>query len=240
MNNSFLKTVLVCVVCLFACLEMSASSDSSKVIYRGKGFSLEKAKDPYAGHVSKPVAEEPAAVQQEKTKESVKATAVEHKKEASSPKAVNKVKAKSKKLSAKKSKSKAKISEAQPAPSNDKTDKQSQGGFKKKFKEFTKHLPWYVKLGIFALIFFSIVRFFSAIGSACPVCRKWSAMREVDKEIIDEKASNIRVSNKIKVGDVTGYSHQRVPATIYTYKITYRCRFCGHESVEYKSEKVEN
>ena len=106
MNNSFLKTVLVCVVCLFACLEMSASSDSSKVIYRGKGFSLEKAKDPNAGHVSKPVAEEPAAVQQEKTKESVKATAVEHKKEVSSPKA-DKVKAKSKKQSAKKSKSKA-------------------------------------------------------------------------------------------------------------------------------------
>lgn len=239
MNNSFLKTVLVCVVCLFACLEMSASSDSSKVIYRGKGFSLEKAKDPYAGHVSKPVAEEPAAVQQEKTKESVKATAVEHKKEASSPKA-DKVKAKSKKQSAKKSKSKAKISEAQPVPSNDKTDKQSQGGFKKKFKEFTKHLPWYVKLGILVLIFFSIVRFFSAIGSACPVCRKWSAMREVDKEIIDEKASNIKVRSKNRVGDIEGFIDQRVPATIYTYKITYRCRFCGHESVEYKSEKIEN
>lgn len=239
-NSSFLKTVLVCTVCLFICLAMGASSDSSKVIYRGKGFSLERAKDPYADHVSKPAPEETPAVQQEKHKETTKATADVRKK--ADPVSQKGSKAKSKKHSKLKSKNKPKISEAQPEPTLDQPEEDSKEGLWTRFKAWFKELemPWYIKWGIIAIIFFSIIRFLTAIGSACPRCRKWSAMQEVDKEIIDEKASNIKVRSKNRVGDIEGYIDQRVPATIYTYRITHRCRFCGHEEIEYKQEKVEN
>lgn len=244
MNKWFCKWTLACAVCLLACLAMNASSDSSKVIYKGKGFSLERAKDPYAGHVSKPATEEVSPVKQEQPK-TEKVTAAESKKELSSPKkkAGKETTAKSKKKSGRKSKSKAKLAESNPAPVVDQPADDSQDSFfnKEKFKAwFKNHVPWYVKLGVLALIIILIMRYLVAIGSSCPRCNKKSAMQEVDKEIISEKASNIKVRSKNRIGDTEGYIDQRVPATIYTYKITHRCRFCGYEEVSYESEKIED
>lgn len=91
-------------------------------------------------------------------------------------------------------------------------------------------------IGIIAFIIcIAIVVEFSA---RCPNCKKFSAMEDVDKEII--KTEQISKLEELKIrdksGNIIGSQEHRIYGEKVTYEITRQCKYCGYteKRIEYK------
>ncbi len=94
---------------------------------------------------------------------------------------------------------------------------------------------WYYAAG-FLLLFIMIKR----AEIKCPSCRKWGALHEIGRECIDKQKSNITKTATTRYKNYTRRREYIVPATLYVYKVKYKCKFCGYTVTKTEQEKKEN
>ena len=70
-----------------------------------------------------------------------------------------------------------------------------------------------------------------AIETACPQCKKLSAMEETERKCIGKTSTTVweDVETKNKNGDVIGTTRVPIAATRYVYDVYTQCKFCGHK-----------
>lgn len=101
---------------------------------------------------------------------------------------------------------------------------------------------------IWSAIFFIIALWiaFKIIGSGhknkCNNCKKWFAMREIGKDLIDTLRSHVVKERTMKnsKGEVIRRWEESVPATVYKYHTYRKCTHCGYEDYLTSSKKTEN
>lgn len=76
----------------------------------------------------------------------------------------------------------------------------------------------------------------------CGQCKKWGAMQEYSRELMDTKDSTIVKITQTwnKDGEVTSSRENLVPATLYKYKVIEICAYCKKKRGYIYSEKREN
>lgn len=102
-------------------------------------------------------------------------------------------------------------------------------------------------LGYLWYYFIAILVLLGVVGSIiesfinrCPECKRWGAMKVVDRRCVDEEPSSITKVTHTKIGNSTIEHEYVVPATLYTIKITKKCIHCGEITTDYKFERLEN
>ena len=80
----------------------------------------------------------------------------------------------------------------------------------------------------------------SSFNNRCQKCGKWNALYEVDKELLEKLKSNMRKTAYTRYKDHTTKREYIVPATLFRYKITKKCKYCGDTTTTIVSEKYEN
>ena len=91
---------------------------------------------------------------------------------------------------------------------------------------------------IVLIIIISIL--FNGLKNRCIKCKKWWTLEEIERECIDKIKSNITKATYTHYKNHTRKREYIVPATIYEYKITKKCKHCGHIKIEYERNKIEN
>lgn len=109
---------------------------------------------------------------------------------------------------------------------------------KRSLRNSYSYLWYYIIGGILLLAFLS--HLYDSFENRCPQCKKWGAMKEIDRECIEEKASNIKKVATTKYKTHTRRREYIVPATVYTYRLTKKCTHCGEIRKSLISEKREN
>jgi len=100
-----------------------------------------------------------------------------------------------------------------------------------------KILGWFIILGIISI---SIAVYL--YNRRCNRCGKWNVMESIGSELVDEKASTITKTEKVKNsrGEVIRTKERFVPATVYTYHHHRKCKQCGYKDIIVKTKKSEN
>lgn len=112
-----------------------------------------------------------------------------------------------------------------------------------KIEEKPKDRTPLILLGTLLLALYILLRRLKKrFNSRCKQCKKWGALREYSKELIDTTESNIVKITKTTNGQgkVTSRKENLVPATVYQYKVIEECKYCGHKVWYTYSRKVEN
>ncbi|MDE6250981.1 MAG: SH3 domain-containing protein [Alphaproteobacteria bacterium] len=98
---------------------------------------------------------------------------------------------------------------------------------------------WYYVIGGVA-IYLLLVYLFYQVKNKCPSCKKFGALKEVNRECIEKLKSNIKKTATTRYKNHTRTREYIVPATVYKYEVTKKCTTCGHIVKSIESEKLEN
>ncbi len=99
--------------------------------------------------------------------------------------------------------------------------------------------PFWIYIGIIIIVLYYV---FYRYKKRCRKCKKWGAMKQISKELKEEKPTHIKKSfdRKNKKGEVTSTYEKPVPATKYLYLITEQCKYCSAKNEFYKTKTKEN
>ncbi len=100
------------------------------------------------------------------------------------------------------------------------------------------YLWYYVIAGV--AIYLLCVYLFKQVKDKCPGCKKFGALKEVERECIEKIKSNIKKTATTRYKNHTRTREYIVPATVYKYEVTKKCKNCGHIVKLIESEKREN
>ncbi len=97
-----------------------------------------------------------------------------------------------------------------------------------------RQVLFWIVLIVMEITLFIILKSFSR---KCPKCGKLNALKEIDRSNIGRSRTTIDEMKNIynSKGEIVGSYDAPVPATIYTDKVHYQCRFCGFEKEQEKS-----
>lgn len=89
---------------------------------------------------------------------------------------------------------------------------------------------WIILIGWVIIIAASII-LWKRFRARCPICKRWAAVVRVNTELIGETKISVPVKTRTRNrdGEVISTSEQYVPGSRYTYRHTYRCKYCGYE-----------
>lgn len=106
--------------------------------------------------------------------------------------------------------------------------------------DYNEISPVWLCCGIVVDIFLWIICYNYSIR--CTSCKKWGAMQEINRELVDERASSMKKTSTVKDkrGNAIFTYDNYVHATTYTYHIHRRCKYCQHEDYLVKKTKKEN
>lgn len=109
------------------------------------------------------------------------------------------------------------------------------------FAEFWKAFPWLV-IGIVCLVLC-----FKNQGSVCEECQRRGTLEQINETLVNTKDTYVKEKQKFtqtrKDGSIVvtpsrenvWETEVNVPATQYTYEITYKCRKCGNIQFDHKT-----
>lgn len=68
------------------------------------------------------------------------------------------------------------------------------------------------------------------ITTRCPACKKYSGLKYVNTQLLNEERISVKVENatKDKYGNTIGTYEQYIPGKRKVFLETYRCKYCGH------------
>lgn len=110
--------------------------------------------------------------------------------------------------------------------------------FHKSLRNSYMYILYYI-IGIIAG-YIIMVGIIGSFNNRCRKCGKWNALYETDKELIEKVKSNMTKTAYTRYKDHTTRREYIVPATLYRYKITKKCKYCGDITITTCSEKYEN
>lgn len=94
----------------------------------------------------------------------------------------------------------------------------------------TNIVTWVSLIGWTIIIVVSII-LWKRFRTRCPICKHWAAVAMVNTELIGETKISVPVKThtRNRNGEIISTSEQYVPGSRYTYRHTYRCKYCGYE-----------
>lgn len=69
-----------------------------------------------------------------------------------------------------------------------------------------------------------------AIKTRCPACKKYSGLKYINTQLLNEERISIKVENaeKDRNGNIIGTYEQYIPGKRKIFLETYKCKYCGH------------
>ncbi len=88
----------------------------------------------------------------------------------------------------------------------------------------------YYAVIIFLILFIPVLIFRLVFARKCNSCKKYRAMKETNKELIEEKPTTIIKELKERDGEgkIIKTKEIAIPGTKYIYRHHQECKFCGY------------
>lgn len=69
-----------------------------------------------------------------------------------------------------------------------------------------------------------------AIKTRCPACKKYSGLKYINTQLLNEERISVKVENaeKDRNGNIIGTYEQYIPGKRKIFLETYKCKYCGH------------
>lgn len=105
------------------------------------------------------------------------------------------------------------------------------------FKDVT--ITAFVLLLIVTMIFMHVKLLINNLARRCKNCKKYFAIQKASTVVIGKEKISVlmKLEDRYEDGSYKGSHEQYIPGTRTTYKVIYRCKYCGHENFRTRTEK---